>query len=62
MTSQISNIAAARQCGLRSKYFAYHRRLARTLRAYAPSLLPLLSMEMRAELAVLRKLYPKSKI
>jgi hypothetical protein len=62
MTSHITNLAVARRCGLRSKHFAYRRRLARMLRAYAPLLLPPLLMEMRAELAVRRKLFPKPKV
>jgi hypothetical protein len=47
--------------GLRLKHFGYQRRLIRTLRARVPFVVALLLLEMRAELAVRRKLFPKSK-
>jgi hypothetical protein len=47
--------------GLRPKCFYYHRRLIQILRANAPYLVPLVMMEMRADLAMRRKLFPKAK-
>lgn len=46
---------------LRPEHFQYHRRLIQALRARAPYLLPLAAMEVRAELAVRRRLFGKSK-
>jgi hypothetical protein len=47
--------------GLRPKLFRYQRHLIRTLRARTPFVVSLLLLEMRAELAVRRKLFPKAK-
>jgi hypothetical protein len=47
--------------GLLPQHFQYHRRLIQALRARAPYLLPLAAMEVRAELALRRKLFGKSK-
>jgi hypothetical protein len=49
------------QRGLLPQHFQYHRRLIQALRARAPYLLPLAAMEVRAELALRRKLFAKSK-
>jgi hypothetical protein len=47
--------------GLRPKCFYYHRRFIQILRADAPYLVPLVMMEVRLELAMRRKLFPKAK-
>jgi hypothetical protein len=47
--------------GLRPQHFQYHRRLIQMLRDRAPYLLPLVMMEVRADLAMRRKLFPKAK-
>jgi hypothetical protein len=47
--------------GLRPRLFLYRRRLIRTLRAHAPYLVPVVMLVTGAELAVRRKLLPRTK-
>jgi hypothetical protein len=47
--------------GLRPQHFRYHRCLVQMLRDRGPYLVPLVMMEMRLELAMRRKLFPKAK-